>query len=505
MIDNICCCYLLFPLFFLYLAHLALKSTTSSRRLRRRQLPPSPPSALPILGHISLLKHPIHRTFHALAQDHGPIFSLRLGNRLAVVVSSATLAEECFTENDVVFANRPELIMGKHIGYNYTTMTQAPYGDHWRNLRRIGAVEIFSAHRLNALLPIRREEVRRLASKLAHGSHRRVVELKSAFHELTFDTMMRMVAGERFYGDGDDRGSREFREVIKEVAARGGATNPGDFVPVMRWIDGGKFEKTVAELAGRMDSFLQKLIEEHRSKTEKLDSANTMLDHLLKLQESEPEYYSDQIIKGLVLVMLLAGTDTSAVTLEWAMSNLLNHPSLLVKAREELDRQIGEERLVDEPDISNLAYLQNIISETLRLYPAAPLLVPHASSEDCVVGEYHLPRGTMLLVNAWAIHRDPNLWDDPLSFRPERYENGGKESYKLIPFGLGRRSCPGAGLAQRVVGFTLGTLIQCFEWERSSEEEVDMNEGKGITMPKEKPLEAICISRPIVNKFFSLR
>ncbi|CAI0405691.1 unnamed protein product [Linum tenue] len=483
MIDNICCCYLLFPLFFLYLAHLALKSTTSSRRLRRRQLPPSPPSALPILGHISLLKHPIHRTFHALAQDHGPIFSLRLGNRLAVVVSSATLAEECFTENDVVFANRPELIMGKHIGYNYTTMTQAPYGDHWRNLRRIGAVEIFSAHRLNAFLPIRREEVRRLASKLAHGSHRRVVELKSAFHELTFDTMMRMVAGERFYGDGDDRGSREFREVIKEVAARGGATNPGDFVPVMRWIDGGKFEKTVAELAGRMDSFLQKLIEEHRSKTKRLDSANTMLDHLLKLQESAPEYYSDKIIKGLILVMLLAGTDTSAVTLEWAMSNLLNHPTMLVKAREELDRQIGEERLVD----------------------AAPLLVPHASSEDCVVGGYHLPRGTMLLVNAWAIHRDPNLCDDPLSFRPERYENGGKESYKLIPFGLGRRSCPGAGLAQRVVGFTLGTLIQCFEWERSSEEEVDMNEGKGITMPKEKPLEAICISRPIVNKFFSLR
>ncbi|CAL1372080.1 unnamed protein product [Linum trigynum] len=426
MIDNICCCYLLFPLFFLYLAHVALKSTTSSRRLRR-QLPPSPPSALPILGHISLLKHPIHRTFHALAQDHGPIFSLRLGNRLAVVVSSATLAEECFTENDVVFANRPHLIMGKHIGYNYTTLTQAPYGDHWRNLRRIGAVEIFSAHRLNAFLSIRREEVRRLASRLAR-SHRRVVELKSAFHELTFDTMMRMVAGKRFYGDGDDQ-AREFREVIKEVAARGGATNPGDFVPVMRWIDGGKFEKTVAELAGRMDSFLQKLIEEHRCKKEELESTNTMIDHLLALQESEPEYYSDQIIKGLVLVMLLAGTDTSAVTLEWAMSNLLNHPRMLVKAREELDKQIGEECLVDEPDISNLAYLQNIIFETLRLYPAAPLLVPHASSEDCVVGGYHLPRGTMLLVNAWAIHRDPNLCDDPLSFRPERYENGGKESY----------------------------------------------------------------------------
>ncbi|CAL1372079.1 unnamed protein product [Linum trigynum] len=496
--------YLLLPLFFLYLAHLALKSTNTARRLRRK-LPPSPPSAIPILGHVSLLKPPIHRTFHALAQDLGPIFSLRLGSRLAVVVSSASLAEECFTKNDVVFANRPELILSKHIGYNYTTVTQAPYGDHWRNLRRIGAVEIFSAHRLNALLPIRREEVRRLVSKLAAAGSplRRVVELKSLFRELTFDTMMRMVAGKRFYGDGDDRGSREFREVLKEVVSLSGATNPADFVPVLRWLDGGKFEKTVAELARRTDSFLQKLIEEHRSKKERLDSANTMLHHLLALQESEPEYYTDQIIKGLVLVMLLAGTDTSAVTLEWAMSNLLNHPDILVKAREELDKQIGEERLVDELDISSLPYLQNIILETLRLYPAAPLLVPHASSEDCVVGGYHLPRGTLLLVNAWAIHRDPDLWDDPTSFSPERYENGGKESHKLIAFGLGRRSCPGAGLAQRVVGFTLGTLIQCFEWERSSEEEVDMNEGKGMTMPKEKPLEAICISRPIVKKFVS--
>ncbi|CAI0406233.1 unnamed protein product [Linum tenue] len=350
--------------------------------------------------------------------------------------------------------------MSKHIGYNYTTVTQAPYGDHWRNLRRIGAVEIFSAHRLNALLPIRREEVRRLVSKLAAAGspHRRVVELKSLFRELTFDTMMRMVAGKRFYGDGDDRGSREFREVLKEVVSLSGATNPADFVPVLRWIDGGKFEKTVAGLARRTDSFLQKLIEEHRSKKEGLDSANTMLDHLLALQVSE--YHTDQIIKGLVLPWLsghvVAWTDTSAVTLEWAMSNLLNHPDILVKAREELDKQIGQERMVDELDISSLPYLQNIISETLRLYPAAPLLVPHASSEDCVVGGYHLPRDTLLLVNAWVIHRDPNLWEDPTSFRPERYGKGGNESCKLIAFGLGRRSCPGAGLAQRVVGFTLG-------------------------------------------------
>ncbi|CAI0429028.1 unnamed protein product [Linum tenue] len=373
-------------------------------------------------------------------------------------------------------------------------MTHAPYGDHWRNLRRIGAVEIFSAHRLAASLPIRRDEVRRLVAKLARRSDggAAVVDMKSAFQELTFDTMMRMVAGKRFYSDDEE--ARGFREVIKEVVARGGASNRADFGAVLRWIDGGKLERTARELAGRTDSFLQKLIEERRR--------NTMIDHLLAMQESEPEYYSDQIIKGLVMVMLLAGTDTLSVTLEWALANLLNHPNILLKAREEIDKQIGQERLIDEPDISNLTYLQNIIVETLRLYPAGPLLVPHASSEDCVVGGYHVPRDTILLVNAWAIHRDPNLWDDPTSFIPERYENEGKESYKMIPFGLGRRSCPGVGLAHRFMGLTLGILIQCFEWERVSEE-VDMTEGKGATMPREKPLEAICTSRPIVKNFFS--
>ncbi|CAI0429135.1 unnamed protein product [Linum tenue] len=482
---------LLLPLFFLSLTYLALKSTNSGRR----KLPPSPPWGLPIFGHSGFMKPPIHRILHALAQRHGPIFSLRLGTRPAVVVSSAALAEECFTKNDVAFANRPRFTMAKHIHYNYTTMTHAPYGGHWRNLRRIGSLEIFSAHRLAASLPIRREEVRRLVANLVRRTDGgpAVVEMKSAFQELTFDTMMRMVAGKRFYSDDEE--ARGFREVIKEVVARAGASNRADFGAVLRWIDGGKLERTARELAGRTDSFLQKLIEERRR--------NTMIDHLLALQESEPENYSDQIIKGLVMVMLLAGTDTLSVTLEWALANLLNHPNILLKAREEIDKQIGQERLIDEPDISNLTYLQNIIVETLRLYPAGPLLVPHASSEDCVVGGYHVPRDTILLVNAWAIHRDPNLWDDPTSFIPERYENEGKESYKMIPFGLGRRSCPGVGLAHRFMGLTLGILIQCFEWERVSEEEVDMTEGKGATMPREKPLEAICTSRPIVKNFFS--
>nr|XP_023899800.1 isoflavone 3'-hydroxylase-like [Quercus suber] len=206
----------------------------------------------------------------------------------------------------------------------------------------------------------------------------------------------------------------------------------------------------------------------------------------------------------LGMVLLIAGTGTSAVTIEWAMSNLLNHSQVLKNARVELDNQIGQEKLLNEPDVSKLHYLQNIILETFRLYPAAPLLLPHMSSEDCTIGGYNVPRETMLLVNAWAIHRDPNIWHDATSFKPERFENGESDVNKLMPFGLGRRACPGASLAQRTIGLTLGSLIQCFEWERISEEEVDMVEGNGITMPKAVALEAMCRARPIITKVLSL-
>ncbi|KAB9111194.1 hypothetical protein FH972_026975 [Carpinus fangiana] len=469
-----------------------------------KNLPPSPPS-LPILGHLHLVKNPLHRTFHTLSQKYGQIFSLRFGSRLVVIVSSPSAVEECFTKNDLVLANRPPSLVAKHIGYNQTTLVGAPYGDLWRNLRRISALEIFSTTRLNMVLGIRRDEMKRFLHKLGRNSSQDFtkVELKSMFSELTFNIIMGMVAGKRYYGYGEEVKNEEeakrFKKMMVEIAELGGA-NPQEFVPILRWIDHGGLEKRLMRLAKKMDAFLQALIDEKKGKEE----GNTMIHHLLSLQKSQPDYYTDQIIKALILVsLLLAGTDTSSVTLEWAMSNLLNHPDMLKKVRAELDSQIGEENLIDEPDISKLRYLQSIISETLRLYPAAPLLVPHMASDDCTIGGYDVPRNTMLLVNAWAIHRDPKLWDEAVSFKPERFECVEAEAHKLMPFGLGRRACPGAGIAQRTVGLALGSLIQCFEWERVGKEKVDMAEGNGLTMPKVVALEAMCKARPIMNNLLS--
>ncbi|PRQ49212.1 putative oxidoreductase [Rosa chinensis] len=478
-------------------------------RRRYPNLPPSPSLSLPILGHLHLLKPPIHRTFHRLSQKHGRIFSLWFGSRRVVIISSSSAVQECFTKNDIVLANRPPTLLSKHFGYNQTAMGSAPYGDHWRNVRRIGTVEVLSTGRLNSFSDIRKDEVKHLLRKLSRHAEEEEgrfvkVELRSMLFDLTFNNIMTMVAGKRYVGDhvANKEEGKEFFEIMDEALSYSGGTNPGEFMPFLRWFGGNGYERKLKKLGKRADLFLQRLIDEHRNKSAP-ESKNTMIDNLLSQQESQPEYYTDEIIKGLILSLLLAGTDTSAVTIEWAMSNLLNHPDALEKIRAELDAQLGQERIVDEPDISKLHHLQSIISETLRLYPTAPMLVPHFASDDCIVGGFNVPRDTLVLINAWAIHRDPKLWDDPESFKPERFETGSKdEAHKFMPFGMGRRACPGAGLAQREIGLTLASLIQCFEWERVSKEEVDMTEGTGLTMPKLVPLEAMYKPRSFFNKVF---
>ncbi|CAN6817728.1 unnamed protein product, partial [Brassica oleracea] len=277
--------------------------------------------------------------------------------------------------------------------------------------------------------------------------------------------------------------------------ANAGAGNKADYLTIVRWIT--NYENQMMDLGKRFDAFLQELVDEKRD--EKEEKGQTMIHHLLSLQKTQPSYYTDEIIKGIILVLIVAGTNTASVTLEWAMSNLLNHPEILNRARIEIDELTGSDRLVDEQDIVNLPYLQNIVSETFRLYPALPLLVARMSSNDCTVTGYDMPRGTMLLTNVWSMHRDPMLWKELERFKPERFEEQGEDK-KLMPFGLGRRACPGAALAQRFVCFALGSMIQCFEWRRVDGKCVDMAEGKGASMPKATPLRAMCKARPIVGK-----
>ncbi|KAJ4821442.1 Cytochrome P450 [Rhynchospora pubera] len=201
--------------------------------------------------------------------------------------------------------------------------------------------------------------------------------------------------------------------------------------------------------------------------------------------------------------LLQAGTDTSSNSVEWAMTLLLNNPQVLKKAVAEIDAHVGSERLIQESDMPNLLYLHCILNEVLRLYPGGPLLVPHQSRENVSLGGYEIPKGTMLLVNAYQIHRDQSLWDEPTKFKPERFEGKQELAKRMIPFGMGRRRCPGEGLAIREVGLILGTFIQCFDWERIGEEFIDLTEGSGLTLPKAVPLEAMYRPRYAMMKVLS--
>ncbi|KAJ8773250.1 hypothetical protein K2173_028427 [Erythroxylum novogranatense] len=491
---------------YYFLLFLLLFFLTKRVFQKTRNLPPGPGLSLPIIGHLYLFKKPLHRTFATLSNKYGPILYLQFGSRPVVLVSSPVFVEECFTKNDVIFANRPRLLAGEYLGYGYTTLVWASYGQHWRNLRRIASSEILSSNRLQMFHYIRVDEVRSLLRRLFRGSVNgefMTVSMKSMFFELTLNVMMRMIAGKSYYGENsvemDEQ--KRFKEILRETFLLSGATNIVDFVPLLKWIGPNKLAKRLEILQRKRDGLMQELIDERRMKnkgnSESEQASKTMIDVLLALKETDPEYFTDEIIRGMMQVMLSAGTDTSAATMEWTLSVLLNNPEALLKAQKQIDTQVGQSKLIEESDLPKLPYLDAILKETLRMYPVAPLLVPHESSEECTIGGFRVPRGTMLLVNLWAIHNDPNLWEDPIKFKPERFldEEGKGYGFNLLPFGAGRRGCPGEGMATRVIGLALGSLIQCFEWKVANDQPVDMAEGSGLTMPKVNPLLAKCRPR----------
>ncbi|KAH7665296.1 Isoflavone 2'-hydroxylase protein [Dioscorea alata] len=493
---------LLLPL----LLHLLLKNPSPNPN------PPSPPG-LPLIGHLHLLKPPLHRALAHLSDLHGPILLLRFGSRRVLLVSSFSNAEECLTVNDITFANRPRLLAGKYLGYNYSTLSWASYGPHWRNLRRIAAMQVLSTHRLLSSSHLRSDEVLSLVKVLLldySGPGFHLAELRTKFFALSYNIVMRMIANKRYYGDADESSSeagREFRELAKETFSGSATSNSADLFPVARWLGIGGQERRLKRLRKRRDRFFQHLVNGHRNKREcgsrggegSPAEKSTVIDVLLSLQEGDPDYYDDDMIKGFITQMLIAGTDTMSLTIEWMMSLLLNNPHILKKVREELDANIKPGSLLEEADFSKLPYLYAVINETLRMYPAGPVLLPHESSRDCTVNGFYVPSGTILLVNVWKVHRDPEFWEEPNKFKPERFFKSStdrtckviNEGFKMMPFGLGRRRCPGEVLAMRVVALVAGTLVHCFEWEKVGDEEVDMSEGPEFTLTKAKPLEAM--------------
>ncbi|KAL7208473.1 hypothetical protein ACSBR1_030257 [Camellia fascicularis] len=446
-------------IFSLLLLFFILKLLTSKQE-RYKNLPPSP-RGLPIIGHLHLLKEPLHQTLQAFSDKYGPIILLWLGPKKVVVVTSPSAVEECFTKNDVVFANRPRSLAGKHLNYNNTNMGVAPYGELWRNLRRITTLEMLSTTRLDKTSTIRGEEVKFLMNQLmkncGSGGYGKV-DLNSKFYELSFNVMTMMMMGKRFYGESveDIEEAKIFQNLMREHFELVKKADPADLFPVLQCVDLFGTQKKMTANAKNMDKFLQKLVDEHR-RISVPTKMKTLIHNLLSLQETEPEFYTNEIIYGIIMVLLIAGTETSSTTMEWTMSLLLNHPDAMTKVKTEIDAHVGQDRLIDEQDLPKLNYLSN----------------------------------------------RPQDMGKSKKFMPERFESeSAGDGYRLIPFGSGRRGCPGTNLAKRIVGLGLGALIQSFEWKTINEEEVDMAESSGLTMPKLKPLEAICKLHPSMSRHY---
>ncbi|KAG4170999.1 hypothetical protein ERO13_A12G182000v2 [Gossypium hirsutum] len=476
-----------------------------SRKRRRLPLPPGP-KPWPIIGNLPHMSPVPHQGLAAMAKVYGPLMHLRLGFVDVVVAASASMAAQFLKVHDSNFSSRPPNAGAKYVAYNYQDLVFAPYGPRWRLLRKISSVHLFSGKALDDFRHIREEEIRVLVRALASAKTK--VNLGQLLNVCTVNALGQVMMGKRVFGDGSggaDPEADEFKSMVVELMQLAGVFNIGDFIPALEWLDLQGVQAKMKKLHNRFDRFLSGILEEHKTKARQSNGQvkhKDLLSTLISLENAdgaEGGKLSDTEIKALLLNMFTAGTDTSSSTVEWAMAELIRHPNIMAQVRKELDSVVGRDRLVSDLDLPNLTYFQAVIKETFRLHPSTPLSLPRMASDSCDINGYHIPKDATLLVNVWAISRDPNEWNNPLEFRPERFLPGGERpnadvrgnDFEVIPFGAGRRICAGMSLGLHMVQLLTATLAHAFDWELADglmPEKLDMEEAYGLTLQRAAPL-----------------
>ncbi|KAJ8621320.1 hypothetical protein MRB53_029849 [Persea americana] len=456
----------------LFLTSLALFFRALSAGFRRRKhlnLPPGP-KPWPVIGNLNLIGSLPHRSIHQLSLKYGPLMQLKFGSFPVIVASSVEMAKEILKTQDLKFASRPKTAAGKYTTYNYSNITWSPYGAYWRQARKMCLMELFSARRLDSFEYIRAEETRALLRGLFDASGETIL-LKDHLSTVSLNVISRMVLGKKYTEESESE-------------------TPIGYVRRMK------------TLSKKFDRFLEHVLDEHNERRNGVKNyvAQDMVDVLLQLAD-DPNLdvkLSRTGVKAFTQDLIAGGTESSAVTVEWALSELLKQPQIIERATEELDSVIGNDCWVEEKDVQNLPYVEAIMKETMRMHPVAPMLVPRMSREDCTINGYDIPAGTRALVNVWTIGRDPEIWDCPNEFRPERFLGKNIDvmghDFELLPFGAGRRMCPGYSLGLKVIQLTLANLLHGFKWrlpDLVTEKDLDMDEIFGLSTPRKVPLEAV--------------
>ncbi|CAI9093804.1 OLC1v1029384C1 [Oldenlandia corymbosa var. corymbosa] len=464
-----------------------------------KEVPPLPPGpqTLPLVGNLLSLDPELHAYFTNLSKSYGPILTLRLGKIVGIVISSPALAREVLKDQDTIFANRDVPAAGREAVYGGSDIVWNPYGPEWRMLRKVSVRGMLSNATLDSVSTLRRKEIQQMI-KFFYKQSGKPINVGEQMFLTVLNVTTHMLWGGTVKGDERTSLGAEFRQVIHEITQCLGMPNISDFYPALARFDLQGIQKKTKISAGKFDRIFERLIDQRMKEVcADLKKSKDFLQFLLKMKDEGDgkTKFTMTHLKALFMDMVVAGTDTSSNTMEFALSEMMYNPETLSKVQQELETVVGKNRTVEESDIQNLPYLYAVMKETLRLHPILPLLVPHCPRETCIVGEYTIPKGARVFINAWAVHRDPSIWENPLEFRPERFLGSKMLDYSgndfsYFPFGSGRRICAGTEMAVRMFMLSLASLVHSFDWTMPDGESLDVEEKFGIVLKKRKALVA---------------
>ncbi|CAN6284239.1 unnamed protein product [Urochloa humidicola] len=467
-------------------------------RPQKARLPPGP-WKLPVIGSMHHLVNVLpHRALRELAGVHGPLMMLQLGEIPLVVASSREMARSVLKTHDANFATRPKLLGGEIVLYGWTDIIFSPSGEYWRKLRQLCAAEVLSPKRVLTFRHIREQEMVSQVERIRATRPMTPVDLSAMFYSLMISIVSRASFGNKH------RNADEFLTALTAaVTVASGFKIPDLFPtwrPVLAAVTG--MRRTLEGVHQTMDCILEAVIEERkrirRGSGAGAAEEENLVDVLIGLRERGGLGFdlSEGTIKAVIFDMFAAGTGTLASALSWGMSELMRHGRVMGKLQGEIRVAFRGKAAVTEADIqaASLPYLKLVIKETLRLHPPAPLLLPRESIAECEVEGYVIPARSRVIVNAWAIGRDTECWgEDAEEFKPERFEDSRIEfngsSFEFLPFGAGRRMCPGIAYAIPVLEMALVQLLYHFDWSLpDGVAEVDLEEEIGLGARRKWPL-----------------